>query len=136
MFRLLDRAAENQATSSYVSSTCRLEELKLTSANEDESHKIEIIQAMCSILDNNNEDDSQSDTERLESQSVDLSETLIQICVQSRHVAYSLWLEQSYCEIGGIVHDLYKRLNKYYQSTEYSQLEDTKVLNGLLVIIV
>ena len=86
--------------------------------------------------DNNNEDDSQSDTERLESQSVDLSETLIQICVQSRHVAYSLWLEQSYCEIGGIVHDLYKRLNKYYQSTEYSQLEDTKVLNGLLVIIV
>lgn len=63
-----------------------MEELKLTSANEDESHKIEIIQAMCSILENNNENDSQSDTERLESQSVDLDETLIQVCDQSGHV--------------------------------------------------
>lgn len=86
MFKLLDRTAENQATSTFVSSTCRLEELKLTSANEDESHKIEIIQAMCSILDNNS-DESQNDSERIESQSVNVSDKLTQICIQSRHTA-------------------------------------------------
>lgn len=89
MFKLLDRTAENQATSTFVSSTCRLEELKLTSANEDESHKIEIIQAMCSILDNNSDEriESQNDSERIESQSVSVSDKLTQICIQSRHEA-------------------------------------------------
>ena len=36
---------------------CRLEELKLTGANEDETKRFTILRAMCSILENGREDD-------------------------------------------------------------------------------
>lgn len=43
--------------SPLVSGVCRLEELKLTGANEDETKRFTILRAMCSILENGREDD-------------------------------------------------------------------------------
>ena len=50
------RTAESLATSPTMKGVCRLEELRLTSANEDESKRFTILRAMCSILENGRED--------------------------------------------------------------------------------
>lgn len=50
------RSAEHLATTSLVSGTCRLEELLLTSANEDESRRLNSVQAMYSLLRNDEDE--------------------------------------------------------------------------------
>ena len=74
---VMHRAAESLATSPTMKGVCRLEELKLTSANEDESKRFTILQAMCSILLNGRED-FDGDTLSLTnpSQSFSVEETL------------------------------------------------------------
>lgn len=55
---MIFRSAEHLATTSLVSGTCRLEELLLTSANEDESRRLSSVQAMCSLLRNGEDEES------------------------------------------------------------------------------
>ncbi|KAK8817343.1 hypothetical protein WA556_003236, partial [Blastocystis sp. ATCC 50177/Nand II] len=114
------RTAESLATSPTMKGVCRLEELRLTSANEDESKRFTILRAMCSILENGRED-CDGDTLSLTNPSQSwrekeaLSAELAVLCKRKR----------SFSEISRMAHELYKSLDRYLQSTEFTVLEDT-----------
>lgn len=79
------READQSASSSLLSMTCRLEELLLTSANEDESKRLTSVKVMINILENGN---SAEEETPLLSNSVTttqdpLAPALLSLCLQS-----------------------------------------------------
>lgn len=69
---------------SLVASTCRLEELKMTSMNEDESRKLVLIQAMCPILNDTMEEESDTDSMQIvDSNREEIRPVIAAICQQS-----------------------------------------------------
>ena len=79
------READQLATSSLLSMTCRLEELLLTSSNEDESKKLKSVKAMMGILENENcsENDTQVLSLSLSNNRDSLAPVLQSLCLQS-----------------------------------------------------
>ena len=79
------READQSASSSLLSMTCRLEELLLTSANEDESKRLTSVKVMINILENGNSTEEETP---LLSNSVTttqdpLAPALLSLCLQS-----------------------------------------------------
>ena len=74
--------SENQAVSPIVKGTCRFEELKLSSMNEDESKKLVIVQAMFSLLENMNE--TEADETPIIQEENSISQGIVKICKESK----------------------------------------------------
>ena len=66
--------------------TCRLEELLLTSANEDESKRLTSVKVMISILENGNstEEETQMLSNSVTTTQDALAPALLSLCLQSR----------------------------------------------------
>ena len=117
------RSAEHLATTSLVSGTCRLEELLLTSANEDESRRLNSVQAMCSLLHN---EEDESVVESL-THPLPTNHFISSICSQSQLTNTLSSLERSHLTLASLTNDLLKRLQGYFESSEYNQMETTMV---------
>lgn len=80
------READQSASSSLLSMTCRLEELLLTSANEDESKRLTSVKVMISILENGNstEEETQMLSNSVTTTQDALAPALLSLCLQSR----------------------------------------------------
>ena len=80
------READQSASSSLLSMTCRLEELLLTSANEDESKRLTSVKVMINILENGNstEEETQMLSNSVTSTQDPLPPALLSLCLQSR----------------------------------------------------
>ena len=79
------READQSASSSLLSMTCRLEELLLTSANEDESKRLTSVKVMISILENGNstEEETQMLSNSVTATQDPLPPALLSLCLQS-----------------------------------------------------
>lgn len=79
------READQSASSSLLSMTCRLEELLLTSANEDESKRLTSVKVMINILENGNstEEETQQLSTSVTATQDALPPALLSLCLQS-----------------------------------------------------
>ena len=136
-----NRNAEQQAATSLVSGTCRFEELLLTSANEDESRRLSSVQAIYHLLQNGEEQSLDSSPSEQEESTPVLSRTpsttpnpfISFICRESRERSFLWHIERSYLTLASVTKDLLKRLQMYYDSSEYNQMEATMVGLGGVV---
>ena len=94
----------------------------LTSANEDESRRLNSVQAMCSLL-HNEEDESVAESLT----PLSTNHFISSICSQSQLINILSCLERSYLTLASVTNDLLKRLQGYFESNEYNQMETTMV---------